>query len=347
MAGEMARERKGVGEEGVERREGGEEWGEKVADRLRFNFQVTASCVTWESRHILGGSDAHTGAHTQAHTPKHTPKRMCLGGSIQGSALCVHVYVCINVCCADISRAVDIYHAWHLALSSATKLISQTPNISTICLPPNPLFYSPSQPSPFLSPSKALVALSPSSFFSLIFNLFMLTLLTCVNLSTLLFCLISTPFLPFLGGPADCYWRLWQLINTYRLWDTHTHTLSLSHTHTHAHTISFKPNRRRNYKVRAKQWKMAEWKEDVDWSRQNKLNRNHLPYWRSAFNYPLMRQRQRDGCDERVGKREEEQEGERGWWWWRGERAREWNCWGGGLLFSSNNSSIREKCMWN
>lgn len=108
----------------------------------------------------------------------------------------------------------------------------------------------------------------------------------------------------------------------------HTHTLSLSHnpTQTHTHTISFKPNRRRNYKVRAKQWKMAEWKEDVDWSRQNKLNRNHLPYWRSAFNYPLMRQRQRDGLDERVGKREEEQEGEKGWWWWRGERAREWNC---------------------
>lgn len=44
MAGEMVRERKGRG--GVERRAGGEEWGEKVADRLRFNFQVTASCVT-------------------------------------------------------------------------------------------------------------------------------------------------------------------------------------------------------------------------------------------------------------------------------------------------------------
>ena len=131
----------------------------------------------------------------------------------------------------------------------------------------------------------------------------------------------------------------------------HKRTHSLSHNHTHAHTISFKPNRRRNYKVRAKQWKMAEWKEDVDWSRQNKLNRNHLPYWRSAFNYPLMRQRQRDGLDERVGKRAEEQEEERGWWWWSGERVREWNCEevgvGGGLLLSCNNNSIREKCMWN
>lgn len=125
-------------------------------------------------------------------------------------------------------------------------------------------------------------------FFSLflIFNICMLTVLTHVNLSTRFpFCLISTPFhLPF-----------FLLIATEGFGSSSTH--QAPQTHTCSHKMSHSPNRERNYKVRINLWKMPVWTGpvDVDSSGQNKLNWNHLLYWCSAFNYPLMRQRQWDG----------------------------------------------------
>lgn len=140
------------------------------------------------------------------------------------------MYVWINVCLADISRAVDIYQGWHLALSSATKLISQTPNISTISLPPIPYFTQYSAlASLCLPPLSGFVVVSylpPSIFF------FSFSSCVCVDfVRTWIFPHFLShfhSFLPFFRSPADSCWRLLLLINTY--------TLSLTHTQTHTRT---------------------------------------------------------------------------------------------------------------
>lgn len=142
----------------------------------------------------------------------------------------------------------------------------------------------------------------------------MLTLVTCESLSTFFF-LISTPTFHILGVLLIAT-EGFGSSSTHTAFQTNTHTLSLSHTQVHTHN-KLQSKQEKKLQSESMAVKTAEWRVDVDWSRQNKLNWNHLLYWRSAFNYPLMRQRQQDGLWERERGTLQEEGGERGGWRWR------------------------------